>query len=163
MSLLYSGIAANSATVFQLLIIASVPIATGYVTGTLLTAKGNLKQLNIIAISGVFINFILNYLLIPAFGAEGSALATLLTQIATILSQVVITKLVFSFTFPIDQLLRYVLFLLLILTMVWSVDHLTINWIWKCIIDLLILPFLAIFSGILKLKAVIRLIRYDKN
>ena len=163
MNLLYSGIADNSSTVFKYLIIASVPIATGYVTGTLLTANGNLKQLNVIAISGVFINFILNYLLIPSFGAEGSAIATLITQLTTIIAQVFIAKLVFSFTFPGDRIVRYILFLLLILTMAWSIDHLSLNWIWKCIINLLILPFLAILTGILKIKAVIGLMRYDED
>ena len=48
--------------------------------GTFLTAKGDLRFLNILSIGGIVLNFGLNYALIPTYGAEGAAIATLGTQ-----------------------------------------------------------------------------------
>lgn len=90
MGLLYTSHIEESARVFKLLMGCFVPIATTYVFGTLLTANGNLKVLNIVAISGMTINIGLNILLIPLFKAEGSAVASLITQLITAILQVIL-------------------------------------------------------------------------
>ena len=64
---------AESSTVFGLLMGCFIPISTTYVFGTLLTANGNLKELNIMAATGMAINIILNLFLIPYFYSTGSA------------------------------------------------------------------------------------------
>ncbi len=58
-----------------------IPIASTYVFGTLLTARGDMKSLNLISLLGLLLNFGLNFFLIPKKMAEGAALATLITQI----------------------------------------------------------------------------------
>ncbi|MFT4681548.1 MAG: O-antigen/teichoic acid export membrane protein [Granulosicoccus sp.] len=73
MSLLYSDMVSESQVVFPWLMFAFVSMAGSYVVGTLLTANGSLKILNSIAIVAVIISIILNVLLIPSFGALGSA------------------------------------------------------------------------------------------
>jgi O-antigen/teichoic acid export membrane protein len=54
----------ESALVFRKLMFCFIPIASTYIFGTLLTANGNLKQLNLMAASGMCINFALNLLII---------------------------------------------------------------------------------------------------
>ena len=66
--------------VFRLLIFGLIPIGLTYIFGTLLTAGGCLRQLNIFAASSLGINLVVNLMLIPRFGAMGSAVASLTAQ-----------------------------------------------------------------------------------
>ncbi|MEI6747944.1 MAG: oligosaccharide flippase family protein [Bacteroidales bacterium] len=80
MDLLYDHHVADAAFVFRLLMIDFIAVSTTYVFGTLLTANGSLKIMNILAASGMFINIVLNLFFIPQFMAQGAAVASLITQ-----------------------------------------------------------------------------------
>lgn len=58
-----------------------IPMCFTLVFGTLLTANGSLKQLNQISFLGLFIAVSLNCMLIPSYGAVGTAIATFSTQL----------------------------------------------------------------------------------
>jgi O-antigen/teichoic acid export membrane protein len=88
---------AQTSTIFGLLMAGFIPISTTYVFGTLLTSNGNLKQLNIVAGSGMVLNISLNLLLIPLFQSIGSAYASLVTQFLTAIVQVVLVQVIFKF------------------------------------------------------------------
>jgi O-antigen/teichoic acid export membrane protein len=98
MELLYrdNGHLQEAIQVFQIIIWGFILISTSYVFGTLLTANGNLKQLNIIALVGIGVNLTVNFLLIPRLMATGSAIASLSTQLATVVLQLFIVKKVFK-------------------------------------------------------------------
>ncbi|MBN2614673.1 MAG: oligosaccharide flippase family protein [Bacteroidales bacterium] len=70
----------QSAYIFKLLMWTLVAASSNYIFGTLLTANNNLKMLNIIALSGLVLNFVFNFILIPVMQARGAAVATLITQ-----------------------------------------------------------------------------------
>lgn len=86
-----------SANVFSLLMTCFIPISTTYIFGTLLTANGNLKELNIMAGTGMLINIVLNIVLIPHFHALGAAFASLITQGLTAITQVFMAQYMFRF------------------------------------------------------------------
>lgn len=86
-----------SATTFGWLILSFIPVSITYVFGTLLTANGSLRILNIMALFGVIMNVILNFLLINEMQVVGAALATLITQGITALIQVVFAYKLFKF------------------------------------------------------------------
>lgn len=88
MGLLYTEELDASSEVFKWLILSLIPISITYIFGTLLTANGNLKWLNIMAIIGVALNIILNLILIPHYHALGAAISSLITQGLTSLAQV---------------------------------------------------------------------------
>lgn len=90
LELLYDEHIAESAAVFSILIPCIVPISMTYIFGTLLTANGNMKLLNITALVGIAVNLIVNVLLIPRFHACGAAVASLTTQTVMALVQTVI-------------------------------------------------------------------------
>lgn len=69
-----------SAKVFSFLILSLIPMSFNYIYGVLLTAGGNMKVLNRIALISLVSNLLMNYLLIPIYGAYGAAIASLLTQ-----------------------------------------------------------------------------------
>lgn len=79
--------AEKTASVFPVLMWAFVAVAVNYVYGTLLTAGGELRFLNILSALGLTTNLVLNFILIPRYGALGAAYATLVTQGGVALAQ----------------------------------------------------------------------------
>jgi O-antigen/teichoic acid export membrane protein len=111
MDLLYDTHIEASTKVFRLLIPGFIAVSTTYIFGTLLTANGNLKQLNIIASLGLVINLILNYLLIPHMLASGSAISSLVTQFTMAILQVLMVQRIFKFKINYRYLLTLLAFL----------------------------------------------------
>lgn len=91
MELRYQEYTAQSAPVFGLLMLCFLCISCTYIFGTLLTANGDLKTLNKIAFAGVVLNIGLNIFLIPTYKAYGAAMASLITQAATALAQLILS------------------------------------------------------------------------
>jgi len=97
MHLLYTDHVDEAGTVLSLLMFSLVPMAGSYIFGTLLTANGKLKHLNIIASVGVAMSLVVNFMLIPQLGALGAAWACLLTQGFTFVLQLAIAFRMFRF------------------------------------------------------------------
>ncbi|MBN1253343.1 MAG: oligosaccharide flippase family protein, partial [Bacteroidales bacterium] len=81
MQLLYNEHYELSFLVLNKLLLGFFGIASIYIFGTLLTANGNLKQLNIISLTGAILNIVLNFVLIPDYKADGAAFSSMITQI----------------------------------------------------------------------------------
>jgi O-antigen/teichoic acid export membrane protein len=94
---IYNAAMEQSARVYSLLMFCFLGTITMYVFSTLLTANGSLKQLNIIAFSGIVINFTLNIILVPRLMATGSAIASLTTQSLTSLAYLLMAQYLFRF------------------------------------------------------------------
>ena len=99
MNLLYVNGTEFSTPIFSVIILGFISISTTYIFGTLLTANGNLKQLNIMALIGITSNLSLNFILIPSLKAEGAAYSSLITQSITALAQVLIAWRIFKLKF----------------------------------------------------------------
>ncbi|MBS1648011.1 MAG: oligosaccharide flippase family protein [Bacteroidetes bacterium] len=95
-SLINHGVT-DSATIFSMLMTCFIAISSTYIFGTLLTANGNLKQLNIMALLGICLNFSLNLILIPSYKAMGAAYSSLVTQFFTAGAQVYLSYRIFKF------------------------------------------------------------------
>lgn len=80
-STLYPTADAYWQKVFQVLMMAFVPMSSVYVFGTLLTAHGSMRPLIRIAITGMTITLMLQCLTIPYAKALGAAAATMITQL----------------------------------------------------------------------------------
>ncbi|MEG2070109.1 MAG: oligosaccharide flippase family protein [Bacteroidales bacterium] len=90
LELLYHNHITESAEVFKILIPCIIPISFTYIFGTLLTANGNMRLLNITAIAGIVVNVLVNLFLIPRLYAKGAAIASLSTQSVVSFLQIVI-------------------------------------------------------------------------
>jgi len=110
MDLLYEHYINESAKAFSVLMICFVFISTTYVFGTLLTANGNLKQLNIVAFFGMLLNLGLNIALIPAYGAVGSAWSSVITQGIMAIVQVILSVIYFRFRMNYRYLFSLIVF-----------------------------------------------------
>ncbi|MGM0612200.1 MAG: oligosaccharide flippase family protein [Bacteroidota bacterium] len=97
----------QSSIIFRYLMGCFVAMSITYVFGTLLTANGSMRKLNIVAASGMILNVLLNLILIPQLESVGSAIASLITQGLTSLAQVLIALKLFKIKISIRHLLRF--------------------------------------------------------
>ena len=110
MNLLYKEHTVVSAKLLPVLMAAIIPICSGFVFGTLLTAHGKLDELNRIAMMAVGINIILNLTLIPDYRAQGAATAALITQLFNAVFQIFAVKKIFYWTVSRKFVISIVLF-----------------------------------------------------
>ncbi|KAF5028489.1 Lipid III flippase [anaerobic digester metagenome] len=149
--LMYFHLIEESAVVLGVLIFCFIPISTNYVFGTLLTANGNLKQLNIVAASGMIFNIGLNLWLIPQIGALGSAWASLVTQSIMAILQILLAALFFKFQFNVKYVLRLMLFCCGVVTIVLVMRNLNLDWIKAFLIANVLSMLLAMALGLLNI------------
>ena len=79
--------------------------------GTLLTADGDLRILNIFSFIAIIINVGLNFLLIPKYGAEGAGFTAFCTQCFIAGIQFIYCSKRFCFKFTAKAISKYVLFI----------------------------------------------------
>lgn len=108
---------ANYVPVFRVVIFGIIPISITYIFGTLLTAGGHLRQLNIFAAASLVLNVVINMLFIPRYGAVGSAWASLTAQSFMAVAQLVLAIRLFrlpwaTFRLPVVSDLRQAIQLL---------------------------------------------------
>jgi O-antigen/teichoic acid export membrane protein len=167
-NLLYDSHIEASTQVFQILILGFIAVSTTYIFGTLLTANGNLKQLNYIALIGLLINFGLNYLLIPHMLAPGSAISSLVTQFTMAFLQVVMVQRIFRFKVNYHYLLTLFLFLIGVICfnmlskmyiIHWSFLPAQKAWLGNFALMLIASVFLAAFLRLWSLRSLMNILR----
>jgi len=114
LDLIYNQHNASSISTFRVLMWVFVAMSISLIYSTLLTAEGNMRKLNMIALIGVTINISLNIFLIPEYGAGGAAFATLLTQAVSSIVQLFIAHRHFQFGIDLGSLFSLSLFVLLL-------------------------------------------------
>jgi O-antigen/teichoic acid export membrane protein len=128
MELLYVGQIKEAQQVFVFLIVGFIPISATYIFGTLLTANGSLKALNLMALTGMVLNISLNYLLIPQFLAVGSAYASLATQFVTAIIQIAIAQRIFRFEINWKYIITLALFASGVIVLNLAVGYTGLDW-----------------------------------
>lgn len=172
MELLYKEHTEAAAVIFPILMSCFVATSTTYIFGTLLTANGNLRELNLMASCGILINVTMNLFLIPRFEAAGSAVSSLTTQFLTALIQVLIAQNVFKFRVNYRLLLSLVVFILgVILINYFSLKinshHLLpenmekFSWLINFVVMVAASGAWAFAIGLLSIKSMLRIIKYS--
>ena len=110
MTLLYTDANVYWSDIFGLLTITFAGVSLTYVFGTLLTANGNLREMNLMAVGTVVLNITLNALLIPKYHALGATIATVVTQFIAAGVQIAICQSLFRFRVRGAMLLRTAFF-----------------------------------------------------
>jgi O-antigen/teichoic acid export membrane protein len=149
----------ESSSVFGFLMGCFIPISTTYVFGTLLTANGNLKQLNIMAASGMAVNIILNLILIPRFYAIGSAFASLFTQFATSLIQVILVQRLFKFKVNYRFLFSLLVFVAGIILIGFMSRQFDFQWTTNIFIMIILSCLMAVLLRIISFRDMFKIIK----
>src|SRR5262249_34856569 len=134
--------------------------STTYIFGTLLTANGNLRQLNLMAIFGIIINLVLNLILIPQYKALGSAISSLTTQFVTALAQVFIARNIFNFKTNYRLIIALVFFIFGVVCINYLSLHLSSEWMLNFSVMVACSGLWAFVTGMLNIKSVFRFLKY---
>jgi len=148
-----------SSGIFPLLMLGFISISTTYIFGTLLTANGNLKELNILAASALIINVLLNFLFIPRHQAFGAAISSLITQTYMAAAQVLVA--VFKFRFGINWVLvfRLCAFSAVVFILGWFSKEYIPNWYLGTVLIIGLAVLTALILRLLSLRDLYRIIR----
>ncbi|HLO91688.1 MAG: oligosaccharide flippase family protein [Chloroflexota bacterium] len=157
--LLYDDHINESAKIFPVLMSCFVAISTSYVFGTLLTANGNLKQLNYLAATGMLMNVGLNLVLIPRYGALGSAWASLVTQAVMAIMQVVLSVIYFKLETRIKYLMKLAVFVIGVAVAGFLSVHIPAGWALNAGIMIILSVIWAMILQLLNLKHFIGLLK----
>lgn len=150
----------DSAVEFSILMLCFTAVSTTYIFGTLLTANGNLRQLNSMAIIGICINLILNFILIPQYKAMGSAFSSLITQFFTAGIQIFFAYKIFKFKVNVRLIISLVIFIIGIVIFNYMSRSFTQNWMMNFAIMCVFCGAWAFISGLLSLKSIFRFVKY---
>lgn len=153
--LVYSLRIAQSARVFGLLMICFVAVSTSYIFGTLLTANGSLKYLNIIAGMGMLVNITLNLFLIPWLQATGSAIASLTTQSFSAIAQVVVVFFIFKIKLDYSFFTKLIAFALGVISINFLSKMLPFDWKINFAIMLAASFFMAVITRFFNIKNIL--------
>ncbi len=160
MGLLYTSHVEESAAVFKWLMMGFIAVSTTYVFGTLLTANGNLKELNFIAATGMLLNISLNFILIPRLEAVGSAYSSIITQFLSAIIQVIIAQKVFKFKVDYRFLISILAFAIgVVFINIFSKHFIETKWMYNFIGMVFLSIVYASFLKLLNFKSLLTLIQ----
>ena len=160
MGLLYTKHILESASVFSILMGCFLATSVSYIFGTLLTANGNLFQLNLMAGSGMVFNLILNAILIPKFMAQGAALSSLITQSITALLQVYLAQRIFKFKINVRLMTQLCIFVPMVILLAYTSKLIFLNWFLGLLLFSASSIVFAFGIGLLHIKSIVRILKY---
>ena len=160
MGMLYHVHVEESAKIFSLLMLSFIAVSTTYIFGTLLTANGNMKQLNTMAAFGMILNIALNLLLIRQLEAYGSAVSSMITQYLTAIIQVIIAQRIFKFKINYRLINTLIIFAIGVVAINYGSKMLNFNWMVSFVIMVASCGLWAFVSGIVSVKSILRIVKY---
>jgi O-antigen/teichoic acid export membrane protein len=159
LELRYSSEIDVAAPIFGILMFSFVFFAISYVFGTLMTAAGQLRKLNIIAVIGMVINVGLNLLLIWEWKAYGCAIASFSAHALVAVAQVYLSIKFFKFKKDPRLLIQIGLFVLGLITLAWLSTIIEANELLKVGVFMLGGLALSLLTGLFQIGGIIELIR----
>lgn len=154
------GQVSDSYREFSILMLCFTAVSTTYVFGTLLTANGNLKQLNTMALIAICINLVLNFILIPNYKALGSAYASLTTQVFTAGIQIYFAVRIFKFKFNTKLIVSLLIFIAGVVGFNLFSKTLTPNWLINFAAMCVFCGLWAFVSGLLNIRSIYKFIKF---
>lgn len=159
MEFLYLDHVDQTASIYRILILGFIAFSTTYIFGTLLTANSSLRLLNYMAAGGMILNIVLNFILIPKYQAWGAALASLMTQSATALIQLLMAAYIFKFSVNIKNVMRLLLFACSLVVIFYSSQTYTELWYYNFFIGVLAGSLSSLLFGIVNPSAMMDILR----
>ncbi len=159
MNFLYVDHVARSTSVFKILILSSIAFGSTYVFGTMLTARGDIRTLNIVAMSGFVLNIILNFIFIKKYAAIGAAWATVVTQFATAGIQLWLSLRLVKIRFELTYWVRLLAFMGLAIAVPFLLDNISLSWWLYLPLNAFVIWLLALPLGLFNVKAAIELMQ----
>ncbi|MFT5165150.1 MAG: O-antigen/teichoic acid export membrane protein [Saprospiraceae bacterium] len=155
MDLLYVEATPYWGGILRYLMISFVAISGIHIFGTLLTANGSLKELNIIFSIGVILNIIFNYFLILNIKAEGAALATVVTQFFVLFAEIRLVMKTFNLKIDSTAVIRLLGFIAVLIPGAWLLENYsTIDWKYNFLINIMAGLGLAVLFKLIDIRGI---------
>ncbi|MFI5172338.1 MAG: oligosaccharide flippase family protein [Chitinophagales bacterium] len=152
MQLLYETGDIYSASIFGWLMISFICISITYIYGSLITAQGNIRKLNLISLAGFLLNILLNFILIPQYKALGSAMATVASQSLILVAHIYISNRLFAIPFAEKKWMHSLIFITLVILINWAIGEINTTWYYKFVLSGILSTMSAIPAGLFSLK-----------
>ena len=138
-----------------------VCISSTYVFGTLLTANGDLRLLNLLAGSAVVVNIGLNFLFIVKWQALGSAVASLITQLMVSIVQIIVSKNKFHIRVTFSGFTQFLFFVFGVLSISYVSYSYFSNWVVAIVVFVFCSFVFSSFIRMIPIKRLIHILRDD--
>jgi O-antigen/teichoic acid export membrane protein len=160
LNFIYDTVSSKTSKSFSYLIFGFLGMTITYVFGTLLTANGSLKQLNILALCSLVLNIVLNFILIPTYEVVGAALATFITQIFMGLAQLILAQYIFKFRVNISLILRFFALAIVSIFVTYFIQKIPTDLSWLQIaLSGIVILILGMAFKILEPKALLKILK----
>lgn len=159
MNLLYHENTEYSSALFRNLLISFIFICNSYIFGTYLTAKGEIKTLNRIALLATIINICLNVIFIPNLGASASCVIAIITFGLVTILQSIITMRSLKINIGISKLLSFILWLVVMVAINTQLKNYLQNWIFALAFGATISIIFLFIVRLVSVKQVLKLVK----
>lgn len=146
----------QSITVFVYLMIAFMAMSFNFIFGTLLTAGGFLRALNLSALIGVIVSVCFNIFLIPLYGAVGCAIAALITQALVSFLLVLISAKKLQIYFTLKSIWAFIGFTCVLFAIKMTIN-LGSSMLQTFVADVLLVGVFAFLFSIIDLKSLLKI------
>lgn len=160
MGMLYHEHVVASAQLFSLLMLSFIGISINYIFGTLLTANGSMKQLNMMYGLSMVFYIISNYILIKKYGALGAAITSMTTQFLTAFLQLVIAQGIFKFKVNYRLINTFIIYAIGVIAINYGSKTLHLYWMFSFAIMIVSCGLWAFVTGLISIKSILRLLKY---
>ncbi len=160
MGMLYHEHVVASAQLFSLLMLSFIGISINYIFGTLLTANGSMKQLNMMYGLSMVFYIISNYILIKKYGALGAAITSMATQFLTAFLQLVIAQGIFKFKVNYRLINTFIIYAIGVIAINYGTKTLHLYWMFSFAIMVVSCGLWAFVTGLISIKSILRLLKY---
>ncbi len=153
LDMIYLDIGQENTEVFRLLMLSFWFMSIAYIYGSLITASGDLKIFNVILLLGIVCNWALNLWLIPKEKAVGAALATVITQGAVCIGQVVLATNRHKLSHQANLILKLISFMGITFAFMYLANGIvSLPWYVECVLLTGILLVISFLLGLFRLK-----------
>ena len=147
---------------FVFLMLSFMGMSLTHIYGTLLTAAGELRYLNQLALAGLLVNIGLNLLLIPEYGAEGAAVATLCTQVPVSIGHLIRSHVFMGGKANVSLVIRFLILGGALVAGGWWMDE-QLDWYVSSGIILVAAPIFTVAAGIIGVGDIRRFVRMYRS
>ena len=150
-------------SILAILMFSLIGIAISYIYGTMIVAKGQMKQLNFIFLICIVINLILNLILIPKYSAYGAAIATLITQIIAMIGQLVLCHHTMQLKYNLRMYLLGIVYAVICILIFYSINNLSYKWHTSMMLNIILSLIIAFIMKMIDFKFFLKLLKSKQD
>lgn len=143
-----------------LLMLSFIAIAIAYIFGTSVVAEGRVMPLNAVFAAALILNIVLNLWLIPQYKALGAAYATLITQVLSLIGQIIVCQKSLKIRWSIREISQISAFMIISLVIIWLFStFIVFNWIISLLLGIICSLIIAFLMKIIQPDEFINLLK----